>query len=125
MLEFQEKRKLKKFLYSRVTLIILLIFIILLLKEVIEVYQKQSLTVDNLSKTAVTLEGLRARERMLTSEVERLKTEEGKEIEIREKYGLVRPGEEVITVVDRSGQTDSGGPSVEKSFWQKIINWLQ
>jgi cell division protein FtsB len=125
MLEFQEKRRLKKFLYSKITLIILVIFIVLLLNEVVQVYRKQDTTVDNLSKTAASFESLRAREQMLLSEVERLKTESGKEEEIREKFGLVKPSEEVIIVVDKDGDSDSEGQLVEKSFWQKIINWLQ
>jgi cell division protein FtsB len=125
MLEFQEKRKLKRFLYSKIALVVLIIFIILFLNEVIQVYKKQDTTVDNLSKTAASLESLKNREKILSTEIARLKTVSGKEEEIREKYGLVKPGEEVIVVVDRNSDSDSTEPLVEKNFWQKIINWLQ
>ena len=86
MLEFQEKRKLRSFLYSKTTLAILIIFIVLAANAVWGVYKKQSLTKENLAQTAATFDGLQAREKMLSSEIEKLKTETGKEEEIREKY---------------------------------------
>ncbi len=126
MLEFQEKRRLRNFLYSRVTLIVLLVAIFFLLNAVWKVYQKQDLTKDNLAKAAANLQGLQAREKMLSSEIERLKTESGTEQEIREKYGLVKPGEEVITVVDSNTatSTDFDTASNPASFWQKIMDWF-
>ena len=125
MLEFQEKRKVKRFMYSRITLVILLVIILLLLKSVWNVYEKESLTRDNLDKTASDLQGLKDREQMLSTEIDRLKTTSGTEAEIREKYGLVKPGEEVILIVDKnSSSTDDISP-IEPSFWQKIVNWLQ
>lgn len=123
MLEFQEKRKLRRFLYSRITLIIIIILIGLTLKAVLGVYEKQKESADNLSKVEANYEDLQVREKMLSSEIERLKTAGGTEEEIRLKYGLVKPGEEVITVVDSSstGPDDSTG-GADEGFWQKFEN---
>ena len=125
MLEFQEKRKIKRFFYSKVTLIFLIILIFLLLKMVWSVYEKQALTKDNLAKTAASFEGLQAREKMLSSSIDKLKTDSGIEQEIREKYGLVKPGEEVIMIVDGEDSTNSEPVSSEISFWQKVKDWLK
>ena len=125
MLEFQEKRKIKRFFYSKVTLIFLIILIFLLLKMVWSVYEKQALTKDNLAKTAASFEGLQAREKMLSSSIDKLKTDSGIEQEIREKYGLVKPGEEVIVIVDGEDSTSSEPVSSEISFWQKVKDWLK
>jgi len=125
MLEFQEKRKIKRFFYSRVVLVCLFILILLLLKMVWSVYEKQALTKDNLAKTAASFEGLQAREKMLSSSIDKLKTDSGIEQEIREKYGLVKPGEEVIVIVDGEGSTSSEPVSSEISFWQKVKDWLK
>jgi len=125
MLEFQEKRKIKRFFYSRVVLVCLLILILLLLKMVWGVYEKQALTKDNLAKTATSFEGLQAREKMLSLSIDKLKTDNGIEQEIREKYGLVKPGEEIIVVVDGEDNTSSGSVSSEISFWQKVKDWLK
>ena len=125
MLEFQEKRKLRRFIYSKITLIILIVVIGFVIKAVWGVYEKQSLTKDNLEKISINLDSLQAREKMLSSEIERLKTEEGIEEEVREKYGLVKPGEEVIVVVN-SDETESLNSDLSKiSFWQKIVNWFR
>lgn len=124
MLEFQEKRKLKNLLYSKITLVVLIVFIVFLLNAVWGVYKKQDLAKENMTKTAATFDGLHAREKMLSSEIERLKTENGTEAEIREKYGLVKPGEEVIVVTDNDTATDSTTTSADTGFWQGILNWF-
>ncbi len=125
MLEFQEKRKIKRFFYSPVVLVCLLILILFLLKMVWSVYEKQALTKDNLAKTAASFEGLQAREKMLSLSIDKLKTDSGIEQEIREKYGLVKPGEEVIVIVDGEDSTSSEPVSSEISFWQKVKDWLK
>ncbi len=112
-------------MYSRVTLAILLIIVLFLFNSVWKVYQKQDMARDNLTKTAVSLASLQAREKMLSSEVERLKTEAGKEEEIREKFGLVKPGEEVIVVVDKADGRGQITATSSPSFWGKIVNWFR
>ena len=112
-------------MYSRVTLVILIIVIIWLLNSVWSVYKKQDMTRDNLAKIAASLESLQAREKMLSDEIESLKTESGREAEIREKYGLVKPGEEVIVVVDKDGDNDDKSADLETGFWGKIKNWFR
>lgn len=125
MLEFQEKRKIKRLVYSKITLVILLILIALMLKMVWEVYQKESLTRNNLEKTTNSLDSLQGRERLLSSGIDKLQTDSGIEQEIREKYGLVKPGEEVIIVVDSDDNTSLLPLSSETGFWQKVKDWLK
>ena len=111
-------------MYSKVTLVILVIAIFLLFKAVFGVYIKQDMAKDNLAKTAAVYNGLQDRREMLSSEIERLKTEAGKEEEIREKFGLVKEGEEVIIVVDDPDKVQSPSSS-PISFWQKVLDWLK
>jgi len=125
MLEFQEKRKLKRYLYSKVTLVILLVIIIILLNAVWNMYQKQRLARENLVKTATIFNDLQAREKMLSSEIDRLRTVNGTEEEIREKYGLVKPGEEVLTVVGDNTGANSSSTTNQGNYWQTIVNWFQ
>lgn len=123
-MEFQEKRKVKKFMYSKVTLVVLVILTVLILKAVWSVYQKQQFTKDNLNKTASDYNNLKEREERLSREINWLKTENGIEQEIREKYGLVKPGEEVIVIVDKDN-VDDGANIPSESLWQKILIWLR
>lgn len=124
MMEFQEKRRLKNFFYCKFTLFVLLVIVIWLANAVWNVYKKQDYTKVNLAKTAASLEGLQAREKMLSSEIERLKTKDGTEAEIREKYGLVKPGEEVIVVIDE-GDTNHDITPAPAGFWQRIMDWFK
>lgn len=124
MLEFQQKRKIRRVVYSRITIFILLLILLLILNGVWSVYQKQQYTKDNLDKVSSDLKNLKARESNLSKEIDWLKTSGGAEAEIREKFGLIKPGEEVITIVDQDEQvTDSA--EAGRTFWQKVWNWLQ
>jgi len=125
MLEFQEKRKFRKLVYCRTTLIILIVLIVLLLNGVWKVYKKQAIAKENLAKTATVYDGLRAQEEKLLGEIERLETVVGKEEEIRAKYGLVKPNEEVIVVVDKTENKNTGPASTPISVWQKVLDWLR
>jgi len=125
MLEFQEKVKLKKYMYSKTVLVLFIILIILATNSVWKVYKKHSMTKDNLAAITTNLEELQAREKMLSSEIEKLKTVSGTEAEIREKYGLVKPGEEVITVVDSTTSTDSTKAVTSIGFWQRFTDWFR
>jgi cell division protein FtsB len=125
MMEFQEKIRVRRLLYSKLTLAVLVILIGFLGNALWGVYKKQSLTRDNLDKTAATFDSLQAREKMLSSEIDRLKTVKGTEQEIREKYGLIKPGEEVIVVVDDGADPASVTAPSGASFWQKVKDWLK
>lgn len=122
MLEFQEKRKIKKFIYSKITLFILLVLILLTLKATWGVYTKYSLTKENMEKSATNAEKLLARQDFLESEIDRLQTPAGVEQEIREKYGLVKEGEEVIVILPAEQEIDVKAEA-PKSWWQKMKFW--
>ena len=125
IMEFQEKRKVKRILYSKVTLVILAIVIVVLVNSVWGVYKKRALSKENLEKTQASLEILQAREKLLSAEIERLKSATGVEEEIREKFGLVKPGEEVIIIVDNDSQVSTSTSTRNRSFWQKMIEWFK
>lgn len=125
MLEFQEKRRVKRLIYSKLTLVVLLIIVGLLINGVWGVYKKRQITQNNLEKTTISFNNLKDREKVLTAEIERLNTDNGIEEEIREKYGLIKPGEEVIMIIDKKDSDKEANVSVKVSFWQKFLNWFK
>ena len=125
MMEFQEKKNFRRILYCQPTLVVFFILLIFLGVSVFDVYIKYNLARNNVSKTATSYEHLLEREEELSSEIEKLKTTSGVEAEIREKYGLIRPSEEVITVINGSETVNDNKTKNTGSLWQKIINWLQ
>lgn len=106
-------------------MIVLLVILFFLLKAVWRVYEKEALTRDNLAKTAAIYESLEARRSSLSAEINRLKTEAGQEEEIREKYGLVRPGEEVIVMVNKGANSATSSAYTSGGFWQKMLSWFR
>lgn len=125
MMEFQEKRKLRRFIYSRLVAILLLIVLFFLLKQVWDVYDKQRFTQENLDRVSGDLNELRARELRLQTEISRLKTSGGAEAEIRERYGLAKPNEEVISIVGGDSRPEEELILPEPSWWQKFKIWLE
>jgi len=124
MLNFREKRKLKKILYSKFTILVLAIVLAFLANAVWEVYKKARVAYDSKNRVFEKRNELQERETALLSNIENLKTDRGIESEIREKFGVVRDGEEVVVIVDPSGDVTENGnkrAGVSVGLWQKFI----
>lgn len=122
MIDFQQRRKFRNFFYSKITLVLLLVFVVFLGKQVYDIYTKNKLSRESLSITTKDYEALKTRERMLSLEIERLKTERGIEEEIRNKYDVAKPGEEVVVIVDKDRKSSSTEDSEVGGLWQKFLN---
>jgi cell division protein FtsB len=124
MLEFYEKRKLKRLLYSKWMIGLLFIIILFLLNGVWNVYQKERSTNEKRDMVEKELAELVERERALQDEMNRLSTERGIEEEIREKYNVARVGEEIVVIVDAPSDETRAAAGERKSFWSVILDWF-
>ncbi|MGB8816274.1 MAG: septum formation initiator family protein [Minisyncoccia bacterium] len=124
-MDFQQKRKIKSVMYSKVTLFILLIIFIFLAKGAWGIYIKAQSSRNSLAETNKEYTDLETRENMLTGNIARLKTEEGIEAEIRSKYSVAKSGEVSIVIVDKdaTNTTNKGGSG--SGFWGSFLNWLK
>jgi cell division protein FtsB len=125
MIDFQQRRSFRKFFYSKITLFFLVIFIFFMAKQVYEIYLKNKISRESLSIATKNYEALKTREKMLSLEIERLKTEAGIEEEIRNKYNVARPGEEVVVIVDKEKESSSTKENKTEGFWQKFLNFFK
>ncbi len=107
MLEFREKKRFRGILSSKVTIGILVVLVALLGRGVWGIYSKQLIAVENRFEAERELAALAAREQFLESEVNKLTTENGIALEIREKYNVRKPGEEVVVIVDATTTTEA------------------
>ncbi|GMU74411.1 MAG: hypothetical protein AMXMBFR44_6080 [Candidatus Campbellbacteria bacterium] len=110
-------------LSSNLTILVLCIVIIILGKEVWDVYQRERLARESLSQAQVQKESLDKREQFLRSEIDLLENQEGVESELRERYGIAKPGEKVIVLVDAEATTTLRQENT--SWWKKIFFWLR
>lgn len=100
MLDFHEKRKLKSYVYSKPTIVVLLLFALLLSTAVYERYSREREMAEKRDALASELEHLQQQASVLDAEVNRLKSERGMEEEIRDRFDVSRPGEEIVIIVE-------------------------
>ncbi|HEY4512067.1 MAG TPA: septum formation initiator family protein [Candidatus Paceibacterota bacterium] len=121
MKRFEVKKQFRSRLYSRVTIVILLLFVIFFTNGVVNIYLREAESSKMRSEAEVKLVDLTSRKKKLSAEIEKLNSSEGIEEEIRTKFNVTKPGEKVILVVDDSeaSSTDQS-PGFFASLWAKI-----
>jgi cell division protein FtsB len=117
MVNFQSRRKLKNVLYSRLSVIILVIVVALLSKSVWDIYKKSAITTINKERTQAELDQLEDRQIDLASRIEKLQTSRGVEEEVRRNLSVVKEGEKVVTIVSNPTSTDASGVS----WWRRLV----
>ncbi|MEI7513153.1 MAG: septum formation initiator family protein [bacterium] len=121
-MEFTDKQKIRKICYSKVTIAILILFVIMLIPGVYGIYTKVSESSKDRKAVEHELVDLEAREKMLLEKVERGNTDRGQEEQIREKFNLAKEGESVIVLVEKPvpASTTVNEANVFKAMWNRI-----
>ena len=116
----QKRQQVRKILFSLPVLIILGGITVSMAVTVWNIQEKAQITQDNLQKITETYEALHDREVELATSVEALNTPFGVESEIRDVYGLVKDGEEVIVIIDnkiKKEENNGIGIETQEGFW--------
>lgn len=124
MIPFQERKKMRNILYSKITLAVLFVVLFFVVRGAWGIHQKAQIAISERDIARHSLEDLDARTVELGISLDRLKSEKGIEAEIRQKFTVVRSGEEVVVVVDDSAKKGENGGVAEKSFWQRVIGFF-
>ncbi len=118
MYELRQKKKRPPFLYSPVAIGLLVIVVLAMGRATWNVYGKQSESAEKRRQAETELTALKERQKVLTAELERLKTQEGIEAEIRENYGLAKQGEGLAIIITDENQraqvSKTGGSKATK-----------
>ncbi len=123
MLDFQNKKRIRKILYSPVFLILLGVILFSMLRGVWNVYKKERLSMENLKQEQVEHDKLIARQNNLASSLEYLKTEDGIESEIRSKFRAIKDGEQVTVIIDNSlPPLSPATTTIERGFWYNLFH---
>ena len=121
MLDFQPQSYWRRFIHSKIFLMPMAILMVILLNAVFGLYNKSRVANQALELVRSEETRLKEREAYLTASIAELETERGVEKVIREKFGMVRPGERVINLVEPKEATATPLTLPQKSFWQR---WL-
>lgn len=124
MEELRKKQKLRKKLYSKTTLFILLFLAIFLISPTWKIWRKNIESTRKLEIAKQELAELEKKEGELRAEVSLLQSEQGKEQEIRKKFSVTKEGEEVVFLVDRKEASVAPEVEEERGFFGKIWHWF-
>lgn len=118
MSEFNRK-KTNNLWHSPLVLMVLFAVVVLFLYNIVGLVEKERETAKKKELILNQIETLRVREESLTSDIERLKTEEGIEETIRDKYQVVKEGEKMVVIVDqeKSEEIFIKEETKDHSFW--------
>jgi cell division protein FtsB len=122
MRNFQEKKKKKKVLHSKPVLIIFGILLLLFIYNVLRLADKASDTKRNREIAEEKIKELEAQKLKLEENIEKLKTDEGIEENIRERFGLGKEGEGMIVIVEDENKDTVDSGENKNSFWNFIKN---
>lgn len=115
--------KKRSWFYSPLVAVALVAFIALSGLSVVRAYMKQREAVTMRDEYVRELSQMKDKESDLTRQIDTLSTERGLEAEIRERYRVVKPGEQLVIVVD-NGSGAAGSSQQKLTFLQKIRNML-
>jgi cell division protein FtsB len=71
-----------------------------------------------------SLQELDERKVALETQLEKLGTDRGVEEEIRKRYQLAKPGEEVVVLVNEDDGAESSAKPAQRGFWESITSWF-
>ena len=119
-MDFHEKRKFKRLLYSKLSLIILALIVIKLSFSAFDMYKKERDTRLKRIEQKNILYEFKKWEKDLSDEIKRLSSEKGIEEEIRSKFEVGKKGESVVLIIDNPEEENIKNNIAEKSFWQRL-----
>jgi cell division protein FtsB len=102
--------------------VVLVLFVIWGGVAVIRAYAKQREAVVNRNTSIRELKEVKEKQAELSANIENLSTERGLEAEVRNRYRVAKPGEQLVIVVDNK----EGSEDVTKkpSFWEKLRQFV-
>ncbi len=125
MFDFQQKRRLRTILESRVTWALLLVLIAFMLVSAYERYTIAREMSERRATAEAEIEQLRLREMEITNRVDYLSTERGQEAEMRRQFDVGLPGEQVVIILDENDsaptvETPPATTTVESRPWYRF-----
>ncbi len=109
------------FWHSPLALGILFFLIILFAYNMIGLVKKERETNRNKASELNKIEELRKREQSLTTDIDKLNTDQGIEESIRDKFQVVKPGEKMVVIIDEKENTIlPSDTTIDHSFWGYI-----
>ncbi|MDE1874831.1 MAG: hypothetical protein KGI79_00535 [Patescibacteria group bacterium] len=124
MREFQERRRMKKFLHSRYAIAVLAVVCLLLLHSLWGVYQKYQKSETLVDRTRDDLATLQSRVDSVNQSIEELSTPEGRDTALRDQFGVVKPGERMVVLVNDAPTGTPSAEATDTSWWGRFLGFF-
>jgi cell division protein FtsB len=109
-----KKREEYRFWHSPLFLVVLFLIVLLFAYNMIGLIAKERETTKNKISELNKIDDLQKRDDTLSANIAKLKTSEGIEESIRDKFQVVKPGEQMVVIVDQNPvQTASDSQTVD------------
>lgn len=123
MREFEQKKKIRRILYSRTVIFILFLIFVFMAQATFRVYKKAKISKNNLNQVADEYDRLGAREQKIRDSVDYLQTDKGVEAEIRSKFRATKEGEQVAIIINDEVKKEVP-PAPRRSLWKKLVDFF-
>lgn len=110
-----------KFWHSPLALIVFFCVLAFFGYKIIDLLQTNSETNEKKEQILNQIDALQKKEKMISSDLAKLETEEGKEEVIRDKYQVAKEGEKMVTIVEDTSVNSQDEEKIKHGFW----NWLK
>lgn len=117
-------KKKRSWIYSPIITVVLVIGMIWSTRVVMGIYMKNREAVALKSQSSQELLQLKEKEAQLRGKIEFLSTDRGLEEEVRNRYRAVKPGEQLVIIVDDPESTNQADQVENKKFWQKVKHFV-
>lgn len=122
MKEYQQKHMVRTIVYSRVTLVVLFLLIILLLRSIMELNDKR-IEVNKIRDDSIKeRQELQKKVDIAEKETEAIGTEKGFEAYVRTTYPVVKKGEGVIVIYDNN-KVPVSAVRGNVNVWESLNIW--
>lgn len=122
--ELHDRREARRLLHSRYAIAILAVIAIVIANAVWGVYRKYERSKGLEERMAADMTALEARQAALMRSVEALQTPEGREREIRDRFGAVREGEKLVVLVGDAAPAAKAAAVSEPGLWERFWTML-
>jgi cell division protein FtsB len=124
----KRKQTIRGRLYGKTVKIILVIILLVLIRPTWNIYKKSRESEANLKRAEQELNSLEQRKNELSKNLESIKSEEGRDEEIRGKLGVAKEGETVVVIVEDKKEPEPVvvpvKPSALSQAWSRVLSWF-
>ena len=120
MLDFQQKRKVRGWMYNKVTIVVLFLVLVVVVHSTWVVYKKKIESDEMKAISLKNVEALRERSGDLQDKIDRLATKQGIEEEVRSKFSVAKDDENMVIIVQDEPTTSE--PVKKTGIWQRIMS---